>query len=96
MEDKDNLLYDLVKLIGEKCIQQVKDKNGVGNRDFEIESVKRLPDDPHWVFEVTTWSDQSEEPRKVEKVDYIQLTEMIARALSFSVRYDAGSVILKV
>lgn len=95
MQNNDDLLYDLLRVIGQECLRQADARNGVGRRDFEIESVRRLPDDPHWAFEATTWTEQSTDPEKVHRLDYIQLVEMITRAVSHSVLHLAAEEIRK-
>lgn len=95
MQNNDDLLYDLLRVIGQECLRQADARNGVGCRDFEIESVRRLPDDPHWAFEATTWTEQSTDPEKVHRLDYIQLVEMITRAVSHSVLHLAAEEIRK-
>lgn len=87
---QDDLLYDLLRVIGEECLRQADARNGVGSRDFEVVSVRRLPDDPHLAFEATTWTEQSTEPEMVERLDYIHLVEMITRAVSHSVLHIAS------
>jgi|688.fasta_scaffold618058_2 hypothetical protein len=79
----NSLLRDILKVIGKELIRQSKSKGPVGGQEFHIESFWRLPDDKEggFRFEVTTWDEESEDPRVTEVLSYPKLMALIATTM---------------
>jgi len=96
MENKKSLLHDLLMIIGEECQRQADAGGVIGDQDYHIESIRRVENDgPSWNFEVVSWSEQSDEPRTTEKMSFVQLIDVLARAISFSTIEAAADAIKK-
>lgn len=85
MKNKNTLLHSLVKVIGEECLRQAEAGGNIGDQDYHIEDIRRIENDgPAWNFEVTSWTEQSEDPVGVNKMSFVEVIEAIARAVGFS------------
>jgi hypothetical protein len=96
MENKKSLLHDLLRIIGSELIKQAEAGGNIGDQDFHIESIRKIENDGlAWNFEVATWSEQSENPREIEKMSFVQVIEVIARAACFSALSEAYNEVKK-
>lgn len=86
MKNKNTLLHSLVKVIGEECLRQAEAGGNIGSQDYHIEEIRRINNDgPAWNFEVTSWTEQSDDPVGVHKMSFIEVIRAIARAVGLSV-----------
>lgn len=75
-------LQHLATLIEHEC-QMAKKYEIFGTQDFHIEKVERLPDEGKaFNFRVTTWNDQSEDPRKVREMSLVELMDLLGRIIA--------------
>ena len=80
----DKLLRSIVKIIGQDLVKQSKSKHHIGTQEFHIEQFERLPDkDGAFQFEVTTWSEESDDPRETETISVADLMTLIPKLISF-------------
>lgn len=78
----DKLFRSIVKILGKELIRQSKSKSPIGSQEFHIEDFKRLPnDDSAFQFEVTTWSELSDDPRTTQVLAYPSLVALIAKVV---------------
>lgn len=79
----DKLLRSIFKIVGQDLVKQSKAKRHYGTQEFHIEEFKRLPDkDGAFQFEVTTWSEESEDPRETVILSFADLIKLIPRLFS--------------
>lgn len=80
----DKLLRSILKIVGQDLVKQSKSKHHqIGTQEFHIEGFKRLPDqDGAFQFEVTTWSEESEDPRETVVLSFMDLIKLLPRLFS--------------
>lgn len=75
------MLDDLTKCIEEECKKAIE-YNIYGTQDFHIESIERLEDkDGAFNFAVTTWNDQSENPRQNREMSLFEVMNLLGRII---------------
>ena len=97
---ENNLLMSLAEIIGKECQRQVETGKYLGSQKYHIESLKRIknPDgtDSPFLFEVVTWTEESEDPRRTVHVDYPHMVQIVSEAILWAILYDAAAEIIKV
>lgn len=79
----DKLLRSIVKILGQDLVKQSKSKHHIGTQEFHIEQFKRLPDqDGAFQFEVTTWIEESDDPREIMVLSFAELIKFMPRLFS--------------
>lgn len=86
------MLDKLTKLIEEQC--RLAAQYGIfGTQGFHIESVERLEDkDGAMNILVTTWNDESEEPRETREMGVWELMDLLGRIIGHRAAGDAVDV----
>lgn len=76
-----NILAELTKLIKNECDNAIEYEL-FGTQEFHIEKIERL-DDKYGAlnFNVTTWNDVSEDPRKTEEMSLFEIMDLLGRII---------------
>ena len=93
---ENNLIYSLVRLIGMEAIRRADNFMPIGTDRSHIESIRMLPnkEGEPWRFEMTTWSDFDEEPRKTKEVSLVELLSSLGSAVAGAARYEISQQII--
>jgi hypothetical protein len=95
----DNLMMALAEIIGKECQNQVSRGKELGSQKYHIESLRRIknPDgsESPFLFEITTWTEESCDPRETLILDYPNMIEKLGSAIIWAAFYDAAMEIRK-
>ena len=77
-----NILAELTKLIKAECDEAIKYEL-YGTQEFHIEKIERLADKGRALnFNVTSWNDVSEDPRKTKEMSLFEIMDLLGRIIA--------------
>lgn len=84
-----NILAELTKLIKNECDAAIEYEL-FGTQEFHIEKIERLDDKNGALkFNVTTWNDVSEDPRKTKQMSLFEIMDLLGRIIGHRALSDS-------
>lgn len=84
-----NILTELTKLIKAECDNAIEYEL-FGTQEFHIESIERIEDKGKALnFNVTTWNDISEDPRKTKEMSLFEIMDLLGSIIGHRATGDS-------